>query len=117
MSSLREAIGRGDVDAFVEALAPDVIWVGTLPGLLCRNREQVLAIVERARTNGRSWQPEVVDEHESAVLVDPHVEPPPDLNPNLHHVLVLDEERVIEIRDYPDRSSALAALERLRSLW
>ena len=74
-------------------------------------------MVERARANGRKWQPEVLDEHESLVLVDPHVEPPPELNPTLHHVFVLDHERVVEVRDYPDRATALAALARLRSLW
>ena len=38
MTAIREAIAHGDVEAFGDALAPDAVWVGTLPGQLCRNR-------------------------------------------------------------------------------
>ena len=117
MSAVADAFARGDVDAFAGLLAPDVVWVGALPGQLCRNREQVLGMIERARANGRSWRPEIVEQAPGALLVDPHVEPPPDLNPTLHQVLVLDGERVVEIRDYPDRQSAHATFERMRELW
>jgi ketosteroid isomerase-like protein len=118
MNSLREAILAGDEAAFAELLAPDVVWVGTLPGQLCRNREQMLGVIARARANGRRWQPEIVDEAPGALLVDPHVQPPAEVSPTLHQVLLVDgDERVVEVRDYADRASALAALERMRSLW
>jgi ketosteroid isomerase-like protein len=116
MTAVRDAIVRGDLDSFAGTLAPDVVWVGTLPGQLCRSREQVLEMIERAEAHGRSWRPEIVEEAPGALLVDPHVEPPPELNPTLHQVLVVDDERIVEVRDYPDRPSAHAALERLREL-
>jgi len=116
MTPIRDVIAHGDIAAFEDALAPDVVWVGALPGQLCRNREQVLGMLERARKHGRRWSPEIVGDDGSALLVDPHVEPPPELNPTLHQVLVLEGEQVVELRDYPDRASAVAAFERFRSL-
>jgi hypothetical protein len=47
------------------------------------------------------------------LVVDPHPTPPPELLPTVHQVLVVDEGRVVEMRDYPDRESALTALEAL----
>jgi ketosteroid isomerase-like protein len=115
--SVRDVIVAGDVEAFGELLAPDVVWVGVLPGQLCRNREQVLGMFRRARDNGRRWHPEILAEHEGKLVVDPRIEPPPELHPTLHQVVVLEDEHVVEIRDYPDRLTAVAALDRVRSLW
>jgi hypothetical protein len=44
-------------------------------------------------------------------VIDPHVEPPTDLYPNLHQVIVVEDDRIVELRDYPSRETALAALE------
>jgi hypothetical protein len=112
----REAIVAGDLDAFAGLLDPEVVWVGTLPGQLCRNRDQVLGMFRRARANGRTWHPEILDEREGQLLVDPHVEPPAELNPELHQIVVFDGEHVVELRDYPDRPSATAAFERAGAL-
>jgi hypothetical protein len=92
------------LDDFAEMLAPDVVWVGLWPGELCRNREDVLEMFARMRE--REWQlrPSVVAEKDHVLVVDPGID-------ERHHVLVLDGDLVSEVRVYPDRRSALAAVE------
>jgi hypothetical protein len=55
--SLRDAILSGEFEAFSSALAPDVVWVGVEPGLLCRNREQVVETLRGWNNAGRSASP------------------------------------------------------------
>jgi ketosteroid isomerase-like protein len=110
VTDVRDAIVRADVESVGEALAPDVVWVGVLPQQLCRSREQVLDLFRRAVEAGRRAEPEIVAEVENMLVVDPHLEPPADLNPTLHQVYVVDEGRIVELRDYPDRRSALEAV-------
>jgi ketosteroid isomerase-like protein len=110
MTEVRDAIVRADVDAVAEALAPDVFWVGVLPRQLCRNREQVRDLFHRAVESGLRASPEIVAEVENMLVVDPHLEPPAELNPTLHQVYVVDEGQIVELRDYPDRRSALEAV-------
>ncbi|HEY2543991.1 MAG TPA: hypothetical protein VGH92_13190 [Gaiellaceae bacterium] len=92
-------------------LAPDVVWVGSLPGLMCRGAEQVNARLDQIRANGRSFTPEVLAERDGFVLIDPHVSAPPQLNPELHQILILRDGMVEEIRDYPTRAAAQTAWE------
>jgi hypothetical protein len=92
-------------------LAPDVVWVGSLPGLMCRGAKQVNARLDQVRANGRTFDPEVLAERHGFFLIDPHVSAPPQLNPELHQIVVVDEGLVQEIRDYPNRASAEAAFE------
>ncbi len=95
-------------------LAPDVVWVGSLPGLMCRGSEQVNARLDQIRAEGRTFRPEVLAERDGALLIDPHVSAPPNLNPDLHQILVVRDGVVWEIRDYPDRAAAEAAFEAMR---
>jgi len=92
-------------------LAPDVVWVGSLPGLMCRGAEQVNARLVQIRAEGRTFDPEVLAERDGVLLIDPHVSAPPQLNPELHQILVVHDGVVEEIRDYPDRAAAEAAFE------
>jgi hypothetical protein len=92
-------------------LAPDVVWVGSVPGLMCRGAEQVNSRLDQIRASGRTFDPEVLAEREGAVLIDPHVSAPPQLNPELHQILIIREGAVEEIRDYPNRAAAEAAFE------
>ena len=94
-------------------LAPDVVWVGVLPGMLCRSASQVEARLEQVRNSGRSYSPEVLAEHEGVVLYDPHVDPPAEI-PELHQIAIVHDNRVQEIRDYPNRAAARAAFEALQ---
>jgi hypothetical protein len=95
-------------------LAPDVVWVGSVPGLMCRGAEQVNSRLDQIRASGRTFDPEVLAEREGAVLIDPHVSAPPQLNPELHQILIIREGAVEEIREYPNRAAAEAAFEAMQ---
>jgi ketosteroid isomerase-like protein len=110
MVSALDHLESADFEEFVAALAPDVVWVGLRPGQLCRNRDQVVATFRRAIEAGRSGSPEVVAETEGRIVVDPHVEPPAQEAPELHFVFVVEDERIVEMRDYPNRRAALEAV-------
>jgi ketosteroid isomerase-like protein len=99
-----------DFEEFAASLAADVVWVGLEPGQLCRNRDEVLATFRHELETGRSGSPEVVGEAEGRIVVDPHVEPPYEHAPELHHVFVLEDGRIVEMRDYPNRRAALEAV-------
>ena len=109
MVSVRETIERADLDSFGSLLSEDVVWVGIWPGELCRNREQVVAMLEQARARGRQMSPEVVAERDDMLVVDPHL---PDSE--RHQVFVLGDGLVSEIRAYPDRAAAVAAFEAMQ---
>jgi hypothetical protein len=109
MSAL-DHLESADFKEFAAALAPEVVWVGLKPGQLCRNRDEVLATFREALEAGRSGTPEVVAEAEGQIVVDPHVDPPFEEAPELHHVFVVSNDRIVEIRDYRDRRSALQAV-------
>ena len=106
MVNVREAIEQGDLTAFEEVLAPDIVWVGLWPGQLCRNRAEVLEMLDRAQANGVQPHPEIVRDEGDRFVVDPHL--PID---GRHQVFVLREGVVAEVRAYPDRAAALAAME------
>jgi ketosteroid isomerase-like protein len=112
--SVREIIERQDFDAFTDALAPDVVWVGVLPGQLCRNRDEVVATFRGALDAGVQATPEILLESDDALVVDFHPQPPPELVPDLHQIFVIRDEHIVELRDFPDRRSALDAFERMR---
>jgi hypothetical protein len=107
--SVRDVIEHGDFEAFTGLLAQDVVWVGVRPGLLCRNREQVVATMRGWIDAGHGGSPEIVGERENRIVVDPHVDPPNELIPELHHVFVVDGNRIVELRDYESRRAALEA--------
>lgn len=109
MVNLREAIEQMSLDDFAEALAPDVVWVGLWPGELCRNRDDVLEMFARLRERELQPRPKIIAEKEQILVVDPGLD-------GRHHVLVLDGDLVSEVRVYPDRSSAIAAVEE-RPAW
>jgi hypothetical protein len=111
--SVRETILRADMDAFKAALDAAVVWIGVRPGMLCRSRDEVVAMLDQPDNVGRTFAPEIVAERDGLLVVDPHPSPPPELLPTVHQVIVVHDGRVIEMRDYADRASALAALEPL----
>lgn len=101
---VREAIERRSLDDFADLLAPDVVWVGLWPGELCRNRDDVLEMFARMLERELQIQPTIVFEREGTLVVDPHLD-------GRHHVIVLADDLVSEVRVYPDRRSAVAAVE------
>jgi ketosteroid isomerase-like protein len=109
---LREAFEHEDLDAFVAALDPDVVWRGIgEPGAapLCSNREEVRRVFKDQRAQGRRGRPEIVAESGDRIVVAPHAEAPPEGFEELHHVYTIRYGRIVEIQDYPSRASALAA--------
>jgi ketosteroid isomerase-like protein len=108
--STADHLESADFQEFVASLAPDVVWVGLEPGQLCRSREEVVATFRSELEAGRRGSPEVVGEAGGRIVVDPHVEPPYEHAPELHHVFVVEEGRIVEMRDYPNRRAALEAV-------
>jgi ketosteroid isomerase-like protein len=106
MVSIREAIEAGDLTAFEEVLAPDIVWIGLWPSQLCRNRAEVVEMLKHAQANGLEAKPEIVRDDGDWFVVDPHL--PGD---ERHQVFVLRDGVVSEVRAYPDRAAALAAME------
>ena len=104
MVSARAAIESLSLDDFADSLAPDVVWVGLWPGELCRSRDDVLEMLARMREREVQLHPRVVLDREDVLVVDPGLD-------GRHHVLVLADDLVSEVRVYPDRRSALAAVE------
>ena len=102
--SLREALENGGFEQFADALAPDVVWVGRWPGELCRNRDEVLEMLRRAREHGIRARPEIVWESDETFVVDPHLD-------GRHQVILLRDGVVSEVRAYVDRDAAMAAVE------
>ena len=92
------------------SLAPDVVWIGVLPGQLCRSADQVNARLEQVRNSGRSYSPEILAERDGVLLFDPHADPPAEI-PGLHQIAIVHDNLVQEIRDYPNRATAQAAFE------
>ncbi|HUJ56050.1 MAG TPA: nuclear transport factor 2 family protein [Gaiellaceae bacterium] len=104
MVSVRQAIERMSLDDFADMLAPDVVWIGFRPRELCRNRDDVLEMFARMREREQQLRPRIVAEQDDLLVVDPGLD-------GRHHLLVLDDGLVSEVRVYPDRRSALAAAE------
>jgi hypothetical protein len=107
---LRDVIERGDRAAFFDLLDPGVVWIGVYPGQLCRNRDDVLYILGSPDNAAREFAPEILEEREDLIVVDPHADPPPAFVPNLCQVLVVRDGKVVEMRDYPNREAALEAV-------
>jgi ketosteroid isomerase-like protein len=104
MVSPREAIEHGDLTAFEDVLAPDIVWLGRYPGEICRNRDEVLAMLREAQEKGIQASPEIVLERVDLLVVDPHLD-------GRHQVLVLRDGVISEVRAYLSREAAVAAVE------
>ena len=102
--TLRDAIEGMSLDDIAGVLTPNVVWVGLWPGELCRNRDEVLEMFERLRYREDQLRPTVVAKRDDFLIVDPGID-------ERHHVLVLEGDLVSEVRVYPDRRAALAAVE------
>jgi len=104
MVNVREAIEQGDLTAFEEVLAPDIVWLGRYPGEICRNRDEVLAMLREAQEKGIQAAPEVVLERDDLLVVDPHLD-------GRHQVLVVRDGVISEVRAYLNREAAIEAAE------
>jgi hypothetical protein len=85
-------------------LAPDIVWLGRYPGEICRNRDEVLAMLREAQEHGIQASPEIVLERDDLFVVDPHLD-------GRHQVLVLRDGVISEVRAYLNREAAIEAAE------
>ena len=104
MVSVRETIESRSLDDFADSLTEDVVWIGLWPGEICRNRNDVTEMFVRMRERELDLRPRIILDKDGCLVVDPGLD-------GRHHVLVLREDAVSEVRVYPDRQSALAAVE------
>ena len=104
MVNLQDAIEGMLLDDIAAVLTPHVVWVGLYPGELCRNRDDVLEMFERLRYREDQLRPTVVAKRDDILVVDAGID-------ERHHVLVLEGDLISEVRVYPDRSSAMAAVD------
>ncbi|HEX6952299.1 MAG TPA: hypothetical protein VF124_05875 [Gaiellaceae bacterium] len=104
MVNLQDAIEGMLLDDIAAVLTPNVVWVGLYPGELCRNRDDVLEMFERLRYREDQLRPTVVAKRDDILVVDAGID-------ERHHVLVLEGDLISEVRVYPDRSSAMAAVD------
>jgi ketosteroid isomerase-like protein len=105
-----EAVLRGDLDPVAELLAPDVKWHGgdpTAPGA-CRNRDQALAFMARARDRrGDVELVDVVGVGDKVVLILGSAGGGPAWT--AANLTTFRDGQVVEIVNYPTAQDALAA--------
>ncbi len=107
-----EAAQRGDLDALREFLDPEVKWHGGDPFAdgACRNREQALAFIQRARSRGAFGELiDVVDAGDKVVVImrrSPGGGQPSEPSANL---TTFRGRKATEIVHYPRPEDALAA--------
>jgi ketosteroid isomerase-like protein len=84
---LREAFASRQLDQLIDLMDSDVTWRGLQgpgePLPLCHDRNEVREVMAQAMTDGRDGRP----------------------------VITFRAGRIVLIQDYPDRASALAAIE------
>ena len=105
--TVRDVIAHGNFDAFTGAMSPDIVWVGVAPGLLSAGiASRSSRPCGAGRRAGYCATPEIVGGKGNLIVVDPHVDPP-NWIPELHHVFVVEADRIVEMRDYENRRAAL----------
>jgi ketosteroid isomerase-like protein len=105
-----EAVLRGDLDPVGELLAPDVKWHGGDPTATgaCRNRDQALAFMARARDRRASVElVDVLGFGDKVVLILGSAGGEPAWT--AANVTTFRDGKVVEIVNYPDPEDALAA--------
>jgi ketosteroid isomerase-like protein len=110
---LRTAFARDDFEEMIAVLDPDVVWVGIRqPGEeeppMCRNRGEVRDTFQWHIDQGNRALPKIVAESADRIVVEMNLQQPSDV-PELYQLLTVQDDRVVEIRDFPDRTSAFVA--------
>jgi SnoaL-like domain len=94
-----DARRRGDLEAMAARLAPDVVHQGIRPELICRNRDEVLALVRGGR--GQLPVPEAIE-----LVAEGSQEPRGEATV----VFTLERGKIVRMQDYLHRSDALQAV-------
>jgi ketosteroid isomerase-like protein len=110
---LREVFASRQLDELIGLMDAGVTWRGIQPpgepAPLCHDRDEVREVMANAMANGMDGRPIILAEAGDSVVVDPRVEPPRGVD--LHQVITFRAGRIILIQDYPDRPSAMAAIQ------
>jgi ketosteroid isomerase-like protein len=112
---LREAFASRQLERLIGLMDADVTWRGIQqPGeamAICHDRDEVREVMAHAIERGTDGRPAILAEVGDSVVVDPRVEPPPPVQ--LHQVITFRAGRIVLIQDFPDRASAMAAIQPL----
>lgn len=110
---------RRDVDAVAATLDPEVIHQGVRPELICRNREEVLSLVERTMQEAQLGieRIEILDAGpDQAVLgiAGPRFRDVEEPSPasEVFILMTVRDGRIIRMHDFRAREDALAAANR-----
>jgi ketosteroid isomerase-like protein len=107
-----EAVLRGDLDAIREFLDPEIKWHGGDPSAegACRNREQVLHFMSRARSRGGVGElVDVVGAGDRVVVIMRPRSEGGEPAAVIANLTTFRDGRAIEMVHYPDPEDALAA--------
>ena len=110
-----DGLRRGDLDAIAGLLDPEVTWRGLPEGALCRDRDEVLAMLRERLREGlpRVEAIELVAGAEAAVMGvrSPDLQAIGDvpLPGQVYNVLSLRAGRIVAIQDHATRAAALGA--------
>jgi ketosteroid isomerase-like protein len=115
-----ESFNRGDVDAIVGLLHPDVEWVPpptSLEPQPLRGREAVRGYLEPNFFESQTVEPLELSEHGDRVMVAARVRARGrgsgiELDQIAYHVLTIEDGRAVRFEVHVDRATALAALQR-----
>ena len=113
-----EAFNRGDVDAILDLLHPDIEWVPpptSLEPQPLRGREAVREYLEPDFFDSQTVEPLETIEEDNRVLVAAHVRARGrgsgvELDETVYHVLTIEEGRAVRFELHVDRAEALGAL-------
>ena len=108
-----DALRRRDTESMAAALAPDVIWQGVRPDLVCHGPDEVIAaFVTAYDANQEIDSLEVIGGEDQIVLGARG----PDLaidqvetRGEIYNVFTIDAGKIRRIEDYLERGAALAA--------
>jgi ketosteroid isomerase-like protein len=109
-----DALRRGDTESMAAALAPDIVWQGVRPDLVCHGPEQVVAAFVTAYDTTRDIDSlELVGYHEHVVLgVRSRDLEIGDVETagEIYNVFTIEGDRITRIEDYLDRDEAMQSV-------
>lgn len=104
---------RRDIDAVAATLDPAVVHQGVEPEFVCKDRDEVLEMVQRSFTRRHMGveRIELIDAGERIVvgLSGPQFQQNPVLDGELYMVFAVDQGRIRRIDDYRTRQEAQSA--------
>jgi ketosteroid isomerase-like protein len=104
------AIRSGDVDRAEAAMAPDVIWRGTSPDLVCAGSHEVVTNFLKARDRLDDVEAIELIGRDGAAVLAAHGQD----GPEIFNVFTFSDGQIVSIEDYARREDALLAASSVR---